>query len=76
MMGRHPDDKWGDEDIHNRGENYTMNSARLSELDLHLTLGANGQVVVIKRKVKRGVSETLYKWTGPQPQLPTDRSVH
>lgn len=75
-MARHPDDKWSDEDIHNRGENYEMNSARLSELDLHLTLGPNGQVIVIKRRVKRGVSETLYKWTGTQPQLPEGRSVH
>ena len=69
-MARHPDDKWDGSDIHNRGENYEQNSARLYELGIHLTLGANGQVVVIKRKVARGASETLYKWTGDPPQLP------
>lgn len=75
-MGRHPDDRWDESDIHNRGENYEQNSMRLHELGLHLTLGANGQVIVIKHTVKRGVSETLYKWTGTQPQLPTRVTRH
>lgn len=69
MVG-HPDEKWSPEDYENKGENYTQNSAKLYELGIFLTLGANGQVVVVKHKVGRGASETLYKWTGPQPQLP------
>lgn len=52
-----------------KGENYEMNMGRLHELGIHLTLGPNGQILVIKRRVARGQSETLYKWTGPQPQL-------
>jgi len=75
-MARHPDEKWSEDDYHNRGENYEQNSARLYELGLHLTLGANGQVIAIKHRRSRGNSETLYKWTGAQPQLPTDRSIH
>jgi len=70
-MARHPDDKWDPEDYENRGENYTMNSVRLFELGISLTIGPNGQVLGIKHKVKRGASEELYKWTGEQPQLPT-----
>ena len=75
-MARHPDDKWGDEDIRNRGENYEMNSARLRELGVDLTLGANGQIMVIKHRVARGRSETLYKWHGPQPQLVVKGTLH
>ena len=75
-MGRHPDDKWDESDIHNRGENYEQNSMRLYELGLHLTIGPNGQVLVIKHSAKRGVSETLYKWTGAQPQLPIKVTRH
>ena len=76
MMGRHPDDRWDAEDYRTRGENYEMNSVRLHELGLHLTMGANGQVLVIKRRVERGHSETLYKWTGNQPQLKREGSLH
>lgn len=75
---RHPDDKWSPEDHATRGENYVMNSVKLFELGLHLTIAANGQVMVIKHKVGRGVSETLYKWEGDQPQLPlkSERTEH
>ena len=75
-MARHPDDKWDPEDYETVGENYEMNSVRLNELGISLTMGANGQVIAIKHRVSRGVSEPLYKWTGPQPQLPKNRSVH
>lgn len=74
-MVRHPDDKWDDSDKEIRGENYTMNGGRLNELGIDLTIGANGQVLVVKHKVSRGVSETLYKWGGDQPLL-TKGSVH
>lgn len=78
MARKHPDEKWDPEDYATRGENYTMNSAKLYELGLHLTIAANGQVMVIKHKVARGVSETLYKWDGDQPQLPlkSERTEH
>jgi hypothetical protein len=49
-------------------ENFEQNTAKLAELGLDFTMGANGQILVIKRQVMRGVSETLYKWTGEQPQ--------
>jgi hypothetical protein len=75
---RNPNDKWSPEDYEIRGENYTMNSVRLHELGLSLTIGANGQVMVIKHRVSRGASETLYKWSGDQPQLPprSERTEH
>lgn len=75
-MARHPDDRWDDDDYRTRGENYEMNSVRLHELGIFLTIGANGQVLGIKRRVDRGVSETLYKWTGDQPQLNREGSLH
>lgn len=53
-----------------QGENYWQNGERLRELGIHLTIGANGQIVGIKHSEARGVSEPLYKWTGLQPQLP------
>ena len=69
---------WAPEDDETKGENYTYNARRCYELGLHLTFGANGQIVVIKHRVKRGVSETIYKWTGAQPQLPpkAERTEH
>ena len=73
---RHPDDKWDPEDYQNRGENHEKNDVRLYELGISLTLAANGQVMAIKRRVARGQSETLYKWTGPQPQLPKNPTKH
>lgn len=78
MARKHPDEKWDPEDYENKGENYTQNSVRLYELGIHLTIGPNGQVLGIKHKQSRGVSETLYKWTGDQPQLPfkDDRTEH
>lgn len=51
-----------------KGFNHEKNAMRLAELGLHLTLGPNGQILVVKRRVARGQSETLYKWTGDQPQ--------
>lgn len=51
------------------GENYWQNGARLQELGIHLTLGANGQVLGIKYSEKRGVSEKLYTWNGEMPML-------
>jgi len=48
--------------------NHEINEVLMAELDLHLTLGANGQILVIKRGVGRGRSVTLYKWTGDMPQ--------
>lgn len=53
-----------------QGENYWFNGERLRELGIHLTIGANGQIIGIKYSSKRGVSESLYKWTGAQPQAP------
>ena len=60
---------WGPNDEVFRGENYEMNNVELYNLGLHLTLDASGRVLVIKRRVQRGVSQTLYKYTGPIPQL-------
>ncbi len=61
-----------------RGENYWMNGEMLRELGIHLTMGANGQIIVVKHSKQRGVSTTLYKWEGDQPQLPTrsERTEH
>jgi hypothetical protein len=61
-----------------QGENYWQNGEMLRELGIHLTIGANGQVLGIKHSVKRGVSTDLYKWTGAQPQLPkrAERTEH
>ena len=53
-----------------QGENYWMDGEALRELGIHLTIGANGQIVGLKHSSSRGLSTTLYKWTGPQPQLP------
>lgn len=53
-----------------QGENYWQNGEALRELGIHLTIGANGQVLGIKHSAKRGVSQELYKWKGEQPQLP------
>lgn len=53
-----------------QGENYWQNGDALRELGIHLTIGANGQVLGIKHSSQRGVSQDLYKWTGEQPQLP------
>lgn len=69
-------DRWAEEDFKSQGQHYEMNNVRLAELGLSLTLGANGQVLVIKHRVSRGVSENLYKWTGPQPQLKVEGSIH
>ncbi len=52
-----------------RGENHWWIGELCRELGIHITFGANGQIVGLKHSVKRGVSTTLYKWTGPQPQL-------
>lgn len=76
MTTRHPDDKWDPEDYKAVGENHEQNNVRLFELGISLTLAANGQIVSIKHRVSRGVSETLYKWNGPQPQLPKQRTTH
>jgi len=54
-----------------QGVNYWQNGELLRELGIHLTIGANGQVLGIKHSKERGVSTHLYKWTGEQPQLPT-----
>lgn len=60
-----------------RGENYWQNGEALRELGIHLTIGANGQVLGIKHSRQRGVSVDLYKWTGLQPQLNLrGRSIH
>ncbi len=61
-----------------QGENYWQNGELLRELGIHLTIGANGQVLGIKYSAQRGVSTKLYKWTGPQPQLPSrsERTEH
>jgi len=61
-----------------RGENYWQNGERLRELGIHLTIAANGQVMVIKHSESRGLSTTLYKWEGDQPQLPPreERTEH
>ena len=61
-----------------QGENYWQNGEMLRELGIHLTIGANGQVLNIKHSVKRGVSTNLYKWNGVQPQLParSERTEH
>lgn len=64
------------QDDNMQGENYWQNGEMLRELGIHLTIGANGQVLGIKHSKQRGVSTDLYKWKGPQPQLPTNRTVH
>jgi len=64
------------EDDMNKRENHDLNENRLAELGIHLTIGSNGQVLVIKNRVSRGVSETLYKWTGEQPQLKIPGVLH
>lgn len=53
-----------------QGENYWQNGEMLRELGIHLTIGPNGQVLGIKHSKQRGVSTPLYRWNGPQPQLP------
>lgn len=57
---------------------YSIAEQRMAELGLYLTLGPNGEVLVIKRRVGRGASETLYKWDGKQPQqvLPPIKEMH
>lgn len=59
-----------------QGENYWQNGELLRELGIHLTFGANGQILGIKHSVKRGVSVPLYKWTGHQPQLVIPKVTH
>ena len=59
-----------------QGENYWQNGERLRELGIHLTFGANGQIIGIKHSQQRGLSEPLYKWTGPQPQLKIPKVTH
>ena len=59
-----------------QGENHWQNGDMLRELGIHLTIGANGQVLGIKYSKQRGISTDLYRWTGPQPQLPKERIVH
>ncbi len=59
-----------------QGENYWQNGEALRELGIHLTIGANGQVLAIKHSAQRGVSSTLYKWNGPVPQLKVIGSIH
>jgi len=59
-----------------RGENYWWNGELCRELGIHITFGANGQIIGIKHSEKRGVSTPLYKWQGPMPQLPNPRVVH
>ncbi len=69
MYGK-PDDPFNEPEFWRmtQHEKHEINEALMAELDLHLTLGANGQVLNIKRRVARGQSVTLYKWTGEQPQ--------
>ncbi len=61
-----------------KGENYEMEPEMLMEADIHLTLSATGQVLAIKRRISRGLSKTLYKWTGDGPALniPPRREQH
>ena len=53
-----------------KGEHYEMEPELLQEADIHLTLDSTGRVLVIKQKIARGHSRTLYKWTGEPPPLP------
>jgi hypothetical protein len=59
-----------------QGENYWQNGEALRELGIHLTIGANGQVLAIKHSKQRGVSQSLYRWNGPQPSLPSGQTRH
>lgn len=61
-----------------KGENYEMEPEMLMAADIHLTLSATGQVLAIKRRVSRGLSHTLYKWTGDPPaiKIPPRREQH
>lgn len=43
---------------------YEIAEQRMVELGLHLTLDAEGRILVIKRRVARGQSETLYRHNG------------
>ena len=61
-----------------KGENYEMEPEMLMQADIHLTLDATGKVLVIKQKIGRGLSRTLYKWTGEPPaiRIPPKREQH
>lgn len=51
------------------GFNHELDREALAAAGIHLTIAATGQILVIKQRVARGQSRTLYKWTGKQPQV-------
>lgn len=64
------------DDSNQIGENYVMDAEKLRELGISLTMGPQGQILVMKYRVKHGMSTQLYKWTGPQPRLPKNPTRH
>lgn len=58
-------------------KNYEIMEDVVQALGLSITFGANGQIIVLKKNPeKRGQpSLTLYKWTGEQPQGPSQAEL-
>ena len=59
-----------------KGFNHEKDEQALLAEGIHLTLGPNGEVLVIKKRVARGNAITLYKWTGTQPRLEAPEVVN